>query len=597
MDKPRKNGLIRLIEIAGTRKPWLLAAMSLALLATIAQFTPYWAILRILQELALHGTSLEAVDTGLIRFWAWASLGGIVVYGVLFYSANMLSHIAAFHILYEMRMAIARKLVRLPLGFFSRRSSGELKKIMSEDVERVELFVAHHIPDITTAIIFPLLLLGFLLYTDALLALVVLIVFALAISLQATMLSGNKSQETMKAYHASLARMNQSIVEYVRGIQVVKVFSRSVESYRKLHTDIVDFKCTSERVCTDYTPTYTAFLTLLSSTLLFLVPAAWWRLHSASCYTQTLPTVLLFLVLGSGLFFPMLKLMWMGSMLAQIGMGVKAIDEVLDKEEISETAQALTPKDSSIVVNDVSFAYRDGIMVLHHVSFSAEPGTVTALVGPSGSGKSTLAMLIARFWDVASGEIRIGGVALQDMSTTDLMDHVSFVFQDNMLFFDSIAENIRMGHPTATQTDIENAARAAQCHDFIIALDQGYHTLVGEGGTYLSGGEQQRIALARAILKNAPILILDEATAYADPENEGKILEAFSHLIPGKTVLVIAHRLGTIVDAHQILVLDQGKIVERGKHNELLQCEGLYTNMWNTYNRSRNWVLGQGGTP
>lgn len=592
----RKNGLSRLIEIAGTRKPWLFAAMLLAILATVAQFTPYWAILRILQELALHGTNLHSIDTSLIRFWAWASLGGIVVYGVLFYCANMLSHIAAFHILYEMRMAIARKLVRLPLGFFSRHSSGELKKIMSEDVERVELFVAHHIPDITTAVVFPLLLLGFLFYTDVLLALVVFAVFILAMALQTAMLAGNKSAQTMQMYHSSLARMNQSIVEYVRGIQVVKVFSRSVESYRKLHNDIANFKSMSENVCTDYAPTYTAFLTLLSSTLLFVVPAAWWRLHTTSSYTQTLPTVLLFLVLGSGMFFPMLKLMWMGSLLSQIGMGVKAIDDVLDKEEISEKVQAATPHDSSITVNDVSFAYRDGTMVLNHVSFSAEPGTVTALVGPSGSGKSTLAMLIARFWDVASGEIRIGGISLQNMSTTELMNHVSFVFQDNMLFFDSIAENIRMGHPTATQTDIENAARAAQCHDFITSLDQGYHTLVGEGGTYLSGGEQQRIALARAILKNAPILILDEATAYADPENEGKILEAFSHLIRGKTVLVIAHRLGTIVDADQILVLDQGNILERGKHSELLQQEGLYTAMWNTYNRSRNWVLGQGGS-
>jgi ATP-binding cassette, subfamily B, bacterial IrtA/YbtP len=293
---------------------------------------------------------------------------------------------------------------------------------------------------------------------------------------------------------------------------------------------------------------------------------------------------------GGGVFFPLLKLLYMSGYLNQNTLGVGLIDHILDKPEIAEPEVPRKPEGASVEFRDVAFAY-DKTPVLEHISFTANPGTVTALVGPSGAGKSTIGMLTARFWDVSSGEIRIGGVPMKEIRTQELMRHVAFVFQDNMLFFDTIEENIRMGDRAASFDAVVEAARAAQCHEFIEKLEKGYRTLVGEGGTYLSGGEQQRIALARAILKDAPIVVLDEATAYADPENESKILASFSRLIKGKTVLVIAHRLSTVTNADRILVIEGGTIVEQGRHPELVASNGLYSRMWHTYAQSRRWVL------
>jgi ATP-binding cassette subfamily B protein len=329
---------------------------------------------------------------------------------------------------------------------------------------------------------------------------------------------------------------------------------------------------------------------MLSSTILFLIPAAVLLLLKAPSYVDYLPTVFLFLILGGGMFFPLLKLLYMSGYLNQNTLGVSLIDDILDKPEISEPENPARPQGASVEFRDVTFAY-DANPVLKNVSFTAAPGSVTALVGPSGAGKSTIGMLTARFWDVGAGEIRIGGVPIKNIRTHDLMEHVAFVFQDNMLFFDTIEENIRMGNASAPFAKVVEAARAAQCHGFIESLEDGYQTLVGEGGTYLSGGEQQRIALARAILKGAPVVVLDEATAYADPENEGKILSAFARLIKGKTVLVIAHRLSTVTNADQILVIDNGRITEKGRHADLLAHNGLYSRMWHTYSRSRKWVL------
>jgi ATP-binding cassette subfamily B protein IrtA len=310
----------------------------------------------------------------------------------------------------------------------------------------------------------------------------------------------------------------------------------------------------------------------------------------APSYSAFVPTALLFFIFGGGMFFPLLKLMNIGGLLKQNSIGVGLIDDILHKQEIAEPEVPRQPAGSSVEFRDVTFAYNEET-VLKGISFLAEPGSITALVGPSGAGKSTVGMLAAHFWDANSGEILIGGVPIRHIGTEDLMRHMAFVFQDNMLFFDTIEENIRMGNDTASREEVMEAAGAAQCHEFIDKLEKGYETLVGEGGTYLSGGEQQRIALARAILKNAPIVVLDEATAFADPENEGKILASLSHLINGKTVLIIAHRLSTITGADRILVIDRGAIVEQGKHEELLSLEGLYAKMWRTYTQSRRWVL------
>jgi len=588
--KKRKTGIPRLIEIAGTKKWWLIASMILAVAGSIAQFVPYIAVYIILEELAANALNLHLLNKELIWRWGFISLWASLIFGILIYSSSMLSHIAAFNILYELRVAIARKLARLPLGYFTKRASGEIKKVMSEDVERIELFVAHHIPDVTAAIVFPLLMIGYLFYMDWRLALVVMVVFLFAIAIQASMMMRPKQKRQYADYHAALGRMNASIVEYVRGIQVVKVFSRSMDNFARLKRDIEDFKNFCVLITKKFALIYTGFLTMLSSTILLITPVAVVLLLKAPSYADYLPTVFLFLILGGGMFFPLLKLLYMSGYLNQNTLGVSLIDDILDKPEITEPVTLLRPECASVEFRDVAFAY-DEKPVMKNVSFVAEAGSVTALVGPSGAGKSTIGMLTARFWDVGAGEIRIGGAPIKNIRTSDLMDHVAFVFQDNLLFFDTIEENIRMGNTTATFEKVVAAAKAAQCHGFIDSLENGYQTLVGEGGTYLSGGEQQRIALARAILKDAPIVVLDEATAYADPENEGKILAAFSRLIKGKTVLVIAHRLSTITNADQILVVDAGIIAEQGRHAELVAQNGIYSRMWRTYTQSREWVL------
>lgn len=587
----RKTGLARLIEIAGTKRRLLIGAMLLAVITAIVQFVPIIAVYNILIELAEHALDPSLIDKAYIWLWSYIALGAFFAFGVLTFASLMLSHIAAFNILYEIRMQLVQKMVRLPLGFFSRRASGELKKIMSDDVERIELFIAHHIPDIVTALLFPLILVSYMFAVDWRLAIVVLAVLAMAFYVMGRMYTGKKIREVSKRYVETLGRMNASIVEYIRGIQVVKTFTESTNAYRKLNDDIKEYRKFANEVNVQYQPTYVGFLTILSSALLFIIPVAVWLLVGSASYATFVPVLLMFLFFGVAVFFPVLKLLWIGSFLNQNNMGVQKIDDILYMDEIEEPDIPRHPKDASVEFRNVSFAY-DTTPILKAISFISHPGTITALVGPSGVGKSTVAMLAARFWDVQSGEILIGGVPVKEIPTSVLMDNVAFVFQDNMLFFDTIEENIRMGNKTATFEEVARAACAAQCHEFIESLPNGYQTLVGEGGIYLSGGEAQRIALARAILKDSPIILLDEATAFADPENEGKILAAFSHLIKGKTVLVIAHRLSTITNADRILYVDKGVIAEQGTHEQLLALKGEYARMWETYNRAKRWTIG-----
>ena len=587
----RKTGLARLIEIAGTKRRLLMGAMLLAVITAIVQFVPIIAVYNILIELAEHALDPSLIDKAYIWLWSYIALGAFFAFGVLTFASLMLSHIAAFNILYEIRMQLVQKMVRLPLGFFSRRASGELKKIMSDDVERIELFIAHHIPDIVTALLFPLILVSYMFAVDWRLAIVVLAVLAMAFYVMGRIYTGKKIREVSKRYVETLGRMNASIVEYIRGIQVVKTFTESTNAYRKLNDDIKEYRKFANEVNVQYQPTYVGFLTILSSALLFIIPVAVWLLVGSASYATFVPVLLMFLFFGVAVFFPVLKLLWIGSFLNQNNMGVQKIDDILYMDEIEEPDIPRHPKDASVEFRNVSFAY-DTTPILKAISFISHPGTITALVGPSGAGKSTVAMLAARFWDVQSGEILIGGVPVKEIPTSVLMDNVAFVFQDNMLFFDTIEENIRMGNKTATFEEVARAACAAQCHEFIESLPNGYQTLVGEGGIYLSGGEAQRIALARAILKDSPIILLDEATAFADPENEGKILAAFSHLIKGKTVLVIAHRLSTITNADRILYVDKGVIAEQGTHEQLLALKGEYARMWETYNRAKRWTIG-----
>jgi ATP-binding cassette subfamily B protein len=587
----RKNGFRRLVEIAGTKKWWLFASMTLAVIATVVQFVPVVTVYMIIVELAEHATDISQLNSELLYHLGFVSLVSFVAWGVLQYVSSMLSHIAAFNILYEMRVKIAKKLTKLPMGFFTQKASGEIKKVMSEDVERVELFVAHHIPDITSAVVFPIIMVLYLFFADWRLALAAIIPLPFAFAVQMRMMS---SVDTYRQYHDSLEKMNAAVVEYVRGMPVVKVFNATSDSFKRLKMTILSYRDFVIKLTNEYARVYPAFLTVISSSLVFIIPVAVFLLSGMGAYEQFMPTVFLFLIVGGGMFFPFLKLMFVSGYLREISIGVERVDEILYTPEITETNSERQPKDFSVSFDDVCFAYTDS-NVLNNVSFTAKPKTVTALVGPSGAGKTTIGFLTARFWDVNSGAIRIGDVDIKDLQTETLMNYVSFVFQDGFLFFDTIEENIRMGNQTASKEDVIAAAKAAQCHEFIMNLPHRYDTLIGEGGTYLSGGEQQRISIARAILKNTPIVVLDEATSYADPENEGKIVEALSHLIQNKTVIVIAHRLSTVVDADQILVIDNGQIVQTGRHDDLVAVDGLYKTMWDTYSRSREWTIEKTG--
>lgn len=589
----RKAGLARLIEIAGTKKWWLFASMALSVIGTGMQFVPIVCVYLIIVELAAHAADISQLDQGLLYRLGFISLASVAAYGALTYASLMLSHIAAFNILYELRVKTAEKLTRLSMGFFNQKTSGEIKKVMSEDVERIELFVAHHIPDITSAVVFPLIIIGYLFFMDWRLAIAAMVPFPLAMGIMAGMMTG-EAKEEYRNYHNALERMNAAVVEYVRGMPVVKVFGTALDSFRRLKESIISYRDWAQTMNEEYSTTYPAFLTAASSSLVFIVPAAVFLFVRTDAGEQFIPTVLLFLIVGGGFFFPLLKLLFIGSYLTQITIGMERIDNILYSDEMEDRDTGQRPTDASVEFDHVTFAYND-TNVLNDVSFRASPDTVTALVGPSGAGKTTAGLLTARFWDVHSGAVRIGGVDVRDMKLEDLMELVSFVFQDGFLFFDTIEENIRMGNTKATRKEVIQAAKAAQCHAFIQELPNGYDTLVGEGGVYLSGGEQQRIGIARVILKDTPIVVLDEATAYADPENEGKILQGLANLIENKTVIVIAHRLSTITDADQILVIDRGRLAQQGTHDELVQTEGLYWRMWDTYSRAREWTIDRTG--
>ena len=582
----RKTGLARLIEIAGTKRRLLIGAMLLAVITAIVQFVPIIAVYNILIELAEHALDPSLIDKAYIWLWSYIALGAFFAFGVLTFASLMLSHIAAFNILYEIRMQLVQKMVRLPLGFFSRRASGELKKIMSDDVERIELFIAHHIPDIVTALLFPLILVSYMFAVDWRLAIVVLAVLAMAFYVMGRIYTGKKIREVSKRYVETLGRMNASIVEYIRGIQVVKTFTESTNAYRKLNDDIKEYRKFANEVNVQYQPTYVGFLTILSSALLFIIPVAVWLLVGSASYATFVPVLLMFLFFGVAVFFPVLKLLWIGSFLNQNNMGVQKIDDILYMDEIEEPDIPRHPKDASVEFRNVSFAY-DTTPILKAISFISHPGTITALVGPSGAGKSTVAMLTARFWDVQSGEILIGGVPVKEIPTSVLMDNVAFVFQDNMLFFDTIEENIRMGNKTAIFEEVARAACAAQCHEFIESLPNGYQTLVGEGGIYLSGGEAQRVKLATELARRSTgktLYILDEPTTGLHAEDIRKLLDVLQKLVDGgDTVIVIEHNLDVIKVADHIIDLGPeggnrgGTIVATGTPEQIAKVKESYT--------------------
>ena len=571
----------RLLQIAGQRKSLLLASCTLAVIHSVLSLVPYALVFYIIKELTQSQPNFTTIQQYVVY-----AIVMVIVSMVAFLLSGILSHIAAFNILYGLRKTITEKVGILPMGYLSHRNSGAFKKIISDDVERIETFVAHQIPDFVKAVALPLLTLGYLFSEDWRLALISCLPLLVLVVIMPLMF-GSKNQNLTQKYHHSLEEMSAGIVEYVRAMPVMKIFQQSAETFDKYGKKVLTF----HRFVSDWihhsSPPFAIFMSFASNAMLpVLALGLYLYFHNG----LTLATLLFFLILGTGYMRPVFAMSNMAMQLQLIEQGVQQIDKILEAPVLPETHTPQEPSHYDIRFDKVSFAYDGEHYVLNDINFIAKEGSITALVGPSGAGKSTVGQLLSRFWDVQEGNISIGGVDIRQLSTEKLMQMVSFVFQDSFMFAQTMYENIRMGM-NKTKEEVIAAAQAAQIHDFIMSLPKGYDTLFGQQGVHLSGGEQQRFQLARAILKNAPILVLDEATAFADPENEYKIQQAFSELIKGKTVLVIAHRLSTIITADQIIVFEKGEINAIGTHNELLQSSELYQRMWNAHNRAKEWNI------
>lgn len=594
--KQKKKGLLRLFEIAGEKKGLLILAGFLSAISACCMLVPYLSVYQVLNELLRNAGNVTASDDASMIRWAWIAFAGLVAALLLLYGSLMASHMAAFRILYGLRVRLSEHIGRLPLGYLNGTSTGAIKKALEQNVEKIENFVAHTIPDLVNAATTVIVMFVIFFSLNGWMAAVCLLAIVAGISVQFSMMFGKKAQEFFKMYFDTSEQMSASAVQYVRGMPVVKIFGQTVESFRQFSKSIYRFKEYALNVCDAYQPGMVTFVVLLNSLVTFIIPVGLLLLDGQPGNIALAAVYLFFIILGPGVSSPFYRLTFLASNTREIDEGVNRIDAIFAEKPVPEPATPQRPKGHDVTFENVSFSYENKqektrTEALKHISFTARAGEITALVGPSGSGKSTIANLIPRFWDVSEGSIRIGRADIRNIPSEALMDQVSFVFQDTFLFFDTLYENIRVGKDGATEEQVIAAARAAQCDDFIRRLPQGYQTLIGEGGVYLSGGEAQRVAVARAILKNSPILVLDEATAFADPENEYKMQLAIQELIREKTVIIIAHRLSSIISANRIIVLREGEIAQQGIHSELSVTEGLYKQMWDAYTDAFQWTL------
>jgi ATP-binding cassette subfamily B protein len=597
----KKTGLSRLFEIAGEKKGLLVLSGLLSAISAAFMLVPFLSIYQILGELIRNAGDLASVDRGFMTQWGWIAFGGLIAGLLLLYVSIIFSHIAAFRILYGLKMGLARHIGKLPLGFLNSTATGAIKKNLEQDVDRVELFVAHTIPDLVNVAATVVVMFALFFQFNGWMTLAVVAAFALSTGMQASMMFGKGAQGSTKAYFDALERIHASAVQYVRGIPVVKIFGQTVHSFRRFNKDLYEYRDLAMSFCDKFENGMAIFTVVLNSFLTFVLPVGLLMLSREPDNMALALVYLFFIIMVPGASAPLYKLTMLASGTREIFEGVSRLDRIYSQEPVREPDSPKKPKGHDVTFENVSFSYDNKdeatrVEALSGISFTARAGEITALVGPSGGGKSTVANLIPRFWDVTEGEIRIGGVNIKDIPTEELMNTVSFVFQDTFLFYDTLFENIKVGNPNATDEQVYAAAKAAQCHEFIERLPDGYHTLIGEGGVFLSGGEEQRVSVARAILKNAPILVLDEATAFADPENEYKMQLALKELIRDKTVIMIAHRLSSIKNANRIVVLESGRIRQIGVHAELTAADGLYKRMWEAYSSAHQWTLRVGGT-
>ena len=584
----------KVFEYAGPHKKDLYIATFIVLLSVLMGVLPFVLAYQVISPLVMG----NAVNTKYVCIRVIGVLICLILQAILYGWGLDVSHKAAYSTLLRLRTSLQKRFEAVPLGFIQDKGTGTIKKLFVDDVDSLEVLLAHSLPEGIANLMIPIAIYVAMFFIDWKLALLSLA--SIPISFAAMMIMYSVGMKKMGPYYMAGQKMNNTIIEYINGMEVVKVFNKDAESYERFRKDISDYR--------DYTlewykaawPWMAIYSSLLPCTIILTLPVGAWFVLSG---WSTLPNLILVLCLSLSIGMPLLKSLGFLPTMPQLNYKISALEQVLDAPELQQTEDAFHGKDDTITYDHVSFAYQttqpgpDGKPVviedevLHDISFTAKAGQKTALVGESGSGKSTLAKLLIHYYDPQKGSISIGGQKLCDMSLEALNSRISYVAQDQYLFNTSLLENIRLGRLNATDEEVVEAAKKAQCIEFLEKLPQGIHSMAGDAGKMLSGGQRQRISLARAILKDAPIVVLDEATAYADPENEEKMEAAIAELVKGKTLVVIAHKLPAIMNADQICVMDHGKLVATGRHQELIQSCPEYQKLWKAAQDSAEWKV------
>ena len=583
----KQSDLSRLLGYAGKRKFFSYASWVLAALSALVALAPFYFIFNIIKE--VFETTPDFGNAKNLTFNGWMAVLFAVVGYLLYIAALMCSHMAAFRVATNMRKDVLSHLVKLPLGYVEEAGSGRLRKIINDSTAASETYLAHQLPDKAVAVATPIGLIALLFIFDWKLGILSLIPVVLAFLIMASM-TGKKMAQKMREYQNSLDAMSNEAVEYVRGIPVVKTFGQTVFSFKRFKATIDNYEKWVISYTKDLRIPMMLYTAAINSVFVFLIVAA--LIFTKNGVTnEFLLNFIFYIIITPVISLTLTKMMYQSENAMIVADALQRVDTILDAEQLPEAVNGKKPADSSIEFRNVSYSY-DGVKnAVENVSLNIHSGSTVAFVGPSGSGKSTMANLISRFFDVSEGQVLVGGVDVRNIKKDILMDNVSFVFQNSHLIKGTILDNVRMARPQASKEEVMNALEKSQCMDIVKKLPNGVDTVVGTNGVYLSGGEQQRIAIARVMLKNSPVVILDEATAFADPDNEVMVQKAFSELAKDRTVIMIAHRLSTVAGADRIYVLKDGKIEEYGKYNELINNGGMFSKMWNDYRHSVDWKV------
>lgn len=593
MKEKKQGDLSRLMYYAGDHKYFTYASLVLAALSALIALVPFYYIWKIMKEvLEVRPNYSEAVH---IKEYGWMAVAFALIAMVIYIAALMCSHKAAFRVQVNMRTAMMNHIMKLPLGYVESEGTGKIRKIVADSSAATETYLAHNLPDKVVSFATPVGLLAMMMVFDYRLGLISLIPAVIAFALMGTLMMGPKMAEDMKQYQNALETMSAEAVEYVRGVPVVKTFGQTVFSFKRFKNAIDEYEKWTLGYTKNMMLPMVAFTTSANGIFAALIIAAYvFTGHGVT--DKFILNLIFYILITSVLTVTLMKIAFAGESQLMVRDAINRMDGILNMKPLPEPADGQTPKNTSVELDKVVFSYAGADKnAVDGISLKIASGEHVAFVGPSGGGKTTLASLIARFWDVNSGAVKIGGVNVKDINSETLMNEVSYVFQDSRLLKMSILENIRMGRPDATDAEVMEALKNAQCMDIIEKFPDGVNTVIGSKGVYVSGGEAQRLSIARAFLKNAPILILDEATAFADPDNERQVQKAFEALSKDKTVIMIAHRLSTVTNADRIYVLADGRIAENGTHDELNSANGIYTHMWSEYNKSVKWKVGKAG--